>query len=49
MRVAEIFETLEYGPARESAAPALEWVELLRRKLKEEGKYDERIAISARL
>jgi aldehyde dehydrogenase (NAD+) len=27
MRVAEIFETLEYGPAPESAAPALEWIE----------------------
>jgi aldehyde dehydrogenase (NAD+) len=27
MRVAEIFETLEYGPAPESAVPALEWIE----------------------
>jgi len=27
MRVAEIFETLEYGPAPESATPALEWIE----------------------
>ena len=27
MRVADIFETLEYGPAPESAAPALEWIE----------------------
>ena len=27
MRVAEIFETLDYGPAPESAAPALEWIE----------------------
>src|SRR5579871_6240879 len=27
MRVADIFETLEYGPAPESATPALEWIE----------------------
>ncbi len=27
MRVAEIFETLEYGPAPEAATPALEWIE----------------------
>src|SRR5207244_9112909 len=26
-RVAEIFETLEYGPAPESATPALRWLE----------------------
>ena len=27
MRVADIFETLEYGPAPEAAAPALAWIE----------------------
>jgi aldehyde dehydrogenase (NAD+) len=27
MRVADIFETLDYGPAPESATPALEWIE----------------------
>src|SRR5438067_2394510 len=26
-KVADIFETMEYGPAPESAGPALEWIE----------------------
>ncbi len=31
-KIAEIFETMEYGPAPESAAPALEWLERHKRK-----------------
>jgi aldehyde dehydrogenase (NAD+) len=27
MSIAEIFETLEYGPAPESASPAVRWLE----------------------
>ena len=27
MSVADIFQTMTYGPARESAAPALDWLE----------------------
>ena len=27
MKVAEIFETMEYGPAPEAAGPALEWLD----------------------
>lgn len=30
-KIAEIFETMEYGPAPESAAPALDWLERRRR------------------
>jgi aldehyde dehydrogenase (NAD+) len=32
LKVAEIFETLEYGPAPESAAPALQWLEARSRR-----------------
>ena len=32
MKVAEIFETLDYGPAPESASTALEWLERYDRK-----------------
>ena len=32
MRVAEIFETMEYGPAPESAKPAQEWLDAHERR-----------------
>lgn len=32
MKVAQVFETLEYGPAPESAAPALEWLDSRERR-----------------
>jgi aldehyde dehydrogenase (NAD+) len=32
LKVAEIFETLEYGPAPESAAPAMEWLAARQRR-----------------
>ncbi|HEX8244288.1 MAG TPA: aldehyde dehydrogenase family protein [Longimicrobium sp.] len=34
MSIAEIFETLEYGPAPESASPAVRWLEERNRKLR---------------